>query len=311
MSRILRATTPFPNHLLDEAMPLLKDTEWRVLCVIVRQTLGWQDKQRQGRKERDWLTRAQLKARTGRNTEALALGIDALIRQGFITAVNDQGQLLLTPADRRRNQGRIYYGLSDAWRALGIERREQSPEHVVTRDVVMKNASAQSLEGNAAFRKIAVSACSVFGNKAQKSEFTEGEEPNTTKENGTKEKQTKERRTQASLITSAISEKEEAGKPIQPVPIMTLTPAMKAFIEQFVSISQEHNIQKADTGLTSRNWDRLQKLIGKNNVSDWTPHLHRFFKSELEYARRGQYSLAAFLDTCYILLVTRAGTSFR
>jgi len=28
-------TTPFPNYLLNEVMPTLKDTEWRLLCVIV------------------------------------------------------------------------------------------------------------------------------------------------------------------------------------------------------------------------------------------------------------------------------------
>ena len=27
--------TPFPNKLIDEVMPTLRDTEWRVLCVIL------------------------------------------------------------------------------------------------------------------------------------------------------------------------------------------------------------------------------------------------------------------------------------
>ena len=33
--------TAFPNVLLDQVMPSLRDTEWRLLCVIVRQTVGW------------------------------------------------------------------------------------------------------------------------------------------------------------------------------------------------------------------------------------------------------------------------------
>lgn len=33
---------PFPRVLVDEVMPDLTDTEWRVLTVIVRQTIGWQ-----------------------------------------------------------------------------------------------------------------------------------------------------------------------------------------------------------------------------------------------------------------------------
>ncbi len=70
--RVLLRTTPFPNHLLDNAMPRLRDTEWRLLCVLVRQTLGWQNKSEGGRKQRDWLTQAQLKKRTGRDSAAPA-----------------------------------------------------------------------------------------------------------------------------------------------------------------------------------------------------------------------------------------------
>lgn len=33
-----------PNILIDELMPLLSDTEWRVLCYMTRHILGWQDK---------------------------------------------------------------------------------------------------------------------------------------------------------------------------------------------------------------------------------------------------------------------------
>ena len=31
----------FPCVLIDRLMPTLKDTEWRLICVIVRQTVGW------------------------------------------------------------------------------------------------------------------------------------------------------------------------------------------------------------------------------------------------------------------------------
>src|SRR5688572_27745316 len=79
-----QGTTPFPNILLDEALPLLKDTEWRLLCVIVRQTLGRYDRETQARKQRDWLTREQLKARTGRDSEALTKAIDTLVKAHYI-----------------------------------------------------------------------------------------------------------------------------------------------------------------------------------------------------------------------------------
>ena len=102
--------TPLPNHFIDEVMPTLKDTEWRLLCVIVRQTLGWSDSHGK-RKQRDWLTQRQLMNRTGRSSEAISAALDALIRRRLIDACDAGGALLLTPAQRRRHRGAIFYGL--------------------------------------------------------------------------------------------------------------------------------------------------------------------------------------------------------
>jgi hypothetical protein len=101
-------STPFPSHLLDDVMPTLKDTEWRILCVIVRQTLGWQAGE--GRKRSDWLTHRQLMRRTGRASEAVSKAIDGLIRRGLIEVQNSDGDVLLSPASRRA-QGRLYFRL--------------------------------------------------------------------------------------------------------------------------------------------------------------------------------------------------------
>ena len=105
-------STPVPNELLDRTMPELRDTELRVLLVVVRQTLGWQDgfdpKQR---KERDWLTQSQLMRRTGRASEAVARAVDGLVRLGLIDVLDRSGSLLPSPAERRRHLGRLYYRL--------------------------------------------------------------------------------------------------------------------------------------------------------------------------------------------------------
>jgi hypothetical protein len=158
----LTYTTPFPNVLIDEVMPHLKDTSWRVLCVIVRQTLGWHDASGL-RKERDWLTRSQLKARTGRNSEAIAQAIDTLVRQGYITAQNSEGVPLKTPQERRRNHGHIYYGLTEHWRSqIGLSESRKSEQ-------------LPALAG------------SIFHTSSRKTKLTAGEKPNTTKETETKE----------------------------------------------------------------------------------------------------------------------------
>ena len=93
-------------------MPKLRDTEWRVLCVVVRQTLGWRGMQDGTRRTSDWLTRAQLRRRTGRQSEALSGSIDALVRRGLIEVADEDGEPLITPAKRRRAKGRIAYRLS-------------------------------------------------------------------------------------------------------------------------------------------------------------------------------------------------------
>jgi len=107
-------TTPFPNFLLDTVMPTLKDTEWRLLCVIVRQTLGWRAGYSQQRKAADWLSHRQLKTRTGRSSAALCQAIDVLVHRHLIEVRDANQQLLLTPQSRRGYGGRLYFRLGPA-----------------------------------------------------------------------------------------------------------------------------------------------------------------------------------------------------
>jgi len=106
----LGAFVPFPTILLDEHMPKLKDTEWRLLCVVVRQTLGWQTAK--GRKRRDWMTQRQLMGRTGRNSAALSAALDVLVRRNLVECLNSKGELLTTSQQRRNHRGRIYFALA-------------------------------------------------------------------------------------------------------------------------------------------------------------------------------------------------------
>ncbi len=104
---------PFPVGLIDGAMPHLTDTEWRVLCVVVRQTLGWSDPAG-GRKRRDWLSHSQLRKRTGRSGGAVSLAVDALVRSGLVEATDALGCGLTTSGARRKAR-RVYYALARGW----------------------------------------------------------------------------------------------------------------------------------------------------------------------------------------------------
>lgn len=121
-------STPVPNALLDELMPRLSDTEWRLLCVVVRQTLGWHGPAAGTRKGADWLTGRELQRRTGRSNRAVSLALDALVRQGLVEVLSDRGETLRTP-ERRRSEGghhwfRLGTGLAGTPEQEQVGRRE-------------------------------------------------------------------------------------------------------------------------------------------------------------------------------------------
>lgn len=112
-------TTPVPNDLLDRVMPTLRDTELRVLLVVVRQTLGWQDGANPTRrKKRDWLTQSQLRQRTGRASEAVSHAVDTLVQAGLINVTDRREVPKKTADERRRHMGHLYYQLGSGARVV-------------------------------------------------------------------------------------------------------------------------------------------------------------------------------------------------
>ena len=108
MTRLNYSFVPLPCAVVDEILPRLKDTELRILLVVLRQTLGQRD--RQGRvKTRDWLTHQQLCRRTGRASEAVSAAVDSLIRSGLITITNEKRDELISPSERRRVRTRLFF----------------------------------------------------------------------------------------------------------------------------------------------------------------------------------------------------------
>ena len=116
-------STPFPSYLLDDVMPLLSDTEWRLLCVFVRQTLGWEDGQG-GRKRADWLTQSQLKARTGRASEAVSRAIDGLVQKGLIQVCTRRRERSCNPAGAAALPGRLF---CSGWLPQGSDAPQNAP----------------------------------------------------------------------------------------------------------------------------------------------------------------------------------------
>lgn len=100
---------PIPHVVFDQILPTLKDTQVRVLFIVLRQTLGRSGAEPGGIKAADWLTHSQLRERTGRASEAVSSAVDVLVRRGLIEVVDAAGRAVATPAERRAHRGRLYY----------------------------------------------------------------------------------------------------------------------------------------------------------------------------------------------------------
>lgn len=108
----LTPAVPLPAVYIDQIMPALTDAEWRVLCVVIRQTLGWTEGEGSSlRKERDWLSHRQLKARTGKSGDAVSRAVESLVSHGLIVVEREDGRLLRSASERRRVRHRLYYRL--------------------------------------------------------------------------------------------------------------------------------------------------------------------------------------------------------
>ncbi len=89
MRGLLPNTTQIPNLILDEVMPHLSDTEFRVLIIICRQTLGWIEDATTGRrKAEDWISYTQLIEKTGRNRQAISKALKGLKEKDLIHVVD-------------------------------------------------------------------------------------------------------------------------------------------------------------------------------------------------------------------------------
>ena len=73
------AWTKIPNLVLDRLLPTLKDTELRILLVLLRQTVGWNRPD-----STVILSYRRLKETTGRESEAISNALNSLSKKGLI-----------------------------------------------------------------------------------------------------------------------------------------------------------------------------------------------------------------------------------
>ena len=102
----LKGTTAVPNFFLDKRMAELSASSVRVYLKIIRNTLGWRD--RQGNfKKRDWISHSQFE-KAGVSSRSVTKAVDELISAGLIRVTDDHSNSLSDPKARKHAK-RIFY----------------------------------------------------------------------------------------------------------------------------------------------------------------------------------------------------------
>jgi len=144
---------PVPNVVIDEVLPTLKDTELRVLLVVLRQTVGWRDAKGRS-KTRDWLSHSQLVRRTGRGSDAISSAIATLVKRGLITVETSAGVPLATTGERRRYLGRLYFRLGRLGENAGKSAAPRRPAKPKTTTNTLNNKKKTTTARSAALSAV-------------------------------------------------------------------------------------------------------------------------------------------------------------
>ena len=311
--------TLFPHALIDTVMPTLSGTQWQLLCVIVRQTQGWLDRQTGGRKQSDWLSHSQLRRRTGRGSDALCRAVDALVQKKLIEVRDEKGQPLFTPSERRRSGSHLFYSLAPQLLA-----RFQSA-----------TAAVESIAGHQspAGKSSATVPVSRFG-KAE-----------TTKETLTKERQKKPfaKTEWSSVFDRHLAPEQESHhsegcgcftalpSPARPASIPTATeaaasestaePDMAAKDPEIMAFIQAHaqkhlkyfgpGDQRTILPLDPKQRRLIQAALSRYGSERLLQLLEVFFESDTFYVRRHGHSLPVFLKMLPVLPFLRLAPTDR
>jgi hypothetical protein len=99
--------TQIPNVIIDDIMPQLTDTAYRVLTIIARQTFGWiEDKETGRRKEKDWISYSQLMIKANRARASIASALKELEEKSLINILDEAGNFM--PKETRAGK-RLFY----------------------------------------------------------------------------------------------------------------------------------------------------------------------------------------------------------
>ena len=265
--------------------------------MITRKPHGWRG-DRGGHRGRDWLTHRQLKARTGRASEALCRAIETLVRRGLIEVMDEAGQALGTAAERRRCGERLRFRLSP--RALG------TGTATGTQEAVSESRAALSLSEEA----------SPFsekeGTKGEKGvSLCEFRKAKTTKETrdkrspyGGEPSQQSGGRTGASQPMTLSGDSPTGDLPARQRRSAPADPNVRRFLLAYQQEARQHTAEGEPLPLSwGRDGKLVKGLLAVYGYDRLLVLLERFFASEEDWIRERGYSVPAFFAALGALLV--------
>lgn len=119
-------TTPTPNELFDKYMALMGNAEFRVVCAIIRQTLGWTDR-KGNRYIQAKISMRELRDKTGLSENGVIAGAKAAEVRGLLKRLN--------PNDKTKAEWLLLFDLppsaSEGGRQkISLSRRGRNPQPV-------------------------------------------------------------------------------------------------------------------------------------------------------------------------------------
>lgn len=133
------STTPVPNALFDYYLADLKSSELKVLLVIIRQTLGWKDKNgRYGRKENDWISGRQIARKTGCSRRAISAAVEGLAGKNLIEIYDEKGNPLTSPGMRQGKQVLVYSLKPAVYNPVENQLKSKTAYAIITEDIGKK-----------------------------------------------------------------------------------------------------------------------------------------------------------------------------
>lgn len=283
--------TPIPNALFDHVMPTLSGSEWQLLCVIIRQTIGWHDPSTGARKTSDWLSHRQLKTRTGRGSDAVCHAIESLVRKGHIEVKNEQGDLLATPPERRRNGSRLFYG-------IGLTLRKHF-------------ASSHGSEENprlTAVRKTRIGKAETTKETPTKTQMKAfGKPPTPFVRAGAPRSKSTMGNDECGCLLHSEANPQITGSPLHfSLPPSKYSTGVSRIVAAYKDLIQNQKNPNGhfSTSLNQEYIDRLEKALSRYDEEQLLSFLEAFFESDFSLMKRNS-SLASFIDSVHILATRR------